>query len=86
MIRVRVFRAEKPAGVISLDGANQRIRPTGLLPDDEIDAIARDLNAGRITGLIGEHQWYRQATPFCPTDASKLCPCDSETCDVGVLP
>jgi hypothetical protein len=66
--------------MIRFNGAKRYVRPQGVLLDSEIDPIARDLEAGRITGLIGQYQWYRQATPFCPLDSATLCPCDREPC------
>jgi hypothetical protein len=48
--------------------------------DDSIDVIRKDLEAGRIAGLVIPYRWYRQATPYCRLDSAKLCPCDEEVC------
>jgi len=81
MIRVRLFRLEKPVGFIRFEEAGHHVRPEGLLPDDSLDAIRRDLKAGRVEGMVNLLHWYRQATPFCPLDPAKPCPCDAEICE-----
>jgi len=80
MIRVRLFMSGKPVGFVGLDEAKHRMRPEGALSDDSIDVIRKDLEAGRISGGIRPYQRYRQATPFCPLDSAKSCPCDEAIC------
>jgi hypothetical protein len=86
MIRVRLFRSERPAGFVSLDATGHHVRPKGVLPDAAVEKIRKDLALGRIAGQIGLCSWYRQATPFCPMDSAKPCPCDDETCSAATLP
>ena len=83
MVRVRLFRLQKSIGFVSLDQAGHRMRPEGVLPDDSVDVIRKDLEAGHITGLVGLCHWYRQAMPFCPLDSAKPCPCDDQICGVN---
>jgi hypothetical protein len=78
MVTVRLFRSEKAAGFIRFDEAKHRMKPEGVLPDDSIDVIRRELEAGRIAGVIGPYRWYRQATPFFPSDPAELRPCDKD--------
>lgn len=83
MIRVRLFRSERPVGFVSFDEVEHHMRPDGVLPDDEVEAIRKDLARGRIAGVVGLCNWYRQATPFCRLDATKPCPCEDEVCRAG---
>ena len=93
MMTVRLFAAQAPSGLIGFDDIGHRMRPAGLLSDDLVNAIRRDLEAGRIIGWICGHLWYRQATPYCPMDVAlpvgnvtKACPCDDEVCRLDALP
>jgi len=86
MIRVRLFSSQQPIGYLSLDDAGYRLRPVGLLRDDAIDAIRRDLKSARMAGVIGPYRWYRQATAFCPLEGAKPCPCDDLICRVDEAP
>jgi hypothetical protein len=83
MIRVRLFRSERPIGFLSLNEAGHHMRPEGMMPDDAVESIRKDLVLGRVAGLIGSWTWYRQATPFCPLDPAKACPCEDKVCQVG---
>ena len=68
MIVVRLFMSGKPVGFVGFDEAKHRMRPEGVLPDDSIDVIRKDLEAGRIAGVMGPYRWYRQASPFFPSE------------------
>jgi len=63
MIRVRLFRVEEPIGSVRFEEAGHHMRPKGLLPDNSLETIRRDLKAGRIEGMVDLYHWYRQATP-----------------------
>jgi hypothetical protein len=86
MMRVRLFSSRDPVGFIGFDEAKHRIRPQGVLTDDCVELIRKALEAGGMSGHIGAYQWYRQATPFCPLDSAKLCPCDDEVCGADAIP
>lgn len=86
MIRVRLFRLEKAIGIIRLEEARHRVRPEGVLGDESVAVIRKDLERGRIDGMVGLCHWYRQATPFCPLDSARLCPCDDEICRADAIP
>jgi len=86
MMRVRLFSSRNPVGFIALDEATHRMRPQSVLTDDCVGLIRKALEAGGMTGQIGHYQWYRQATPYCPMDSEKLCPCDDEVCGADALP
>jgi len=92
MMTVRLFLAQEPSGLVGFDDTGHRTRPAGILADDSVNAIRRDLEAGRIIGWICGHLWYRQATPYCPIDVAlpngsvrKPCPCDDELCRLDTL-
>ncbi len=80
MFRVAVFTSGKAAGFVRFDGAKHRMRLEGVLSSDSVDAIRKDVEAGRIRGYVGPYDWYRQATLICPLDSTTLCPCDKEVC------
>ncbi len=80
MLRVRLFRSQRPIGFVCFDEAGYHIRPEGLLSRGSVDAIRKDLDAGRLHGLVELCHWYRQATPFCPLDPAKPCPCRDPEC------
>ena len=80
MTRVRLFSSQQPIGFLRFDEAGHRLRPDGLLENDSVELIRRDLKRGQMAGLIGPYRWYRQATAFCPLDAAKPCPCDDSIC------
>ncbi len=82
MFRVGLFTSGKVAGFVRFDEAQHRMRPEGMLSRDSIDLIRKELEAGRVNGAIGSFHWYRQATPFCPLNPAKPCPCDEEICGV----
>ena len=85
MIRVRLFKIGTPVGVVRFEPDRQRrMRPAGVLTDDDAAAITSELESGRIRGSVGDYQWYRQATPLCPRDPAVLCPCDRPTCEAGI--
>ncbi len=85
MMRVRIFGMQRPVGFLSFNEAGHQLRPGGLLENESVDAIRRDLARGQVTGLIGPYRWYRQATVFCPIDATKRCPCDESVCPVDAV-
>lgn len=85
MTRVRLFSMQRPVGFLRFDDGGHRIRPAGLLENESVDAIRRELARGQVTGLIGPYRWYRQATVFCPVDAAKRCPCDESACPVDAV-
>ncbi len=86
MIRVRLFSPQQPVGFVRFDEAGHRVRPDGLLDDELVALIRKDLQRGQMSGLVGLYHWYRQATPFCPLDAAKPCPCDDSVCGVDGTP
>jgi hypothetical protein len=59
------------------------MRPEGVLPDGDVETIRKELARGRVAGGVGLCDWYRQATAFCPLDASKPCPCQDKVCRAG---
>ena len=92
MLTVRLFVSQEPSGLIGFDDTGHRMRPAGILSDDSVDVIRRDLEAGRMTGWICGYIWYRQATPYCPIDVdlpggdvAKPCPCGDDVCDLDAL-
>ena len=92
MVTVRLFRSQTPSGFIGFDDIGHRMMPTGILSDDLVNAIRRELESGSITGWIFGYYWYRQATPYCPMDVvspvghvAKLCPCNDPVCGLDAL-
>jgi hypothetical protein len=78
MVTVRLFTSKQGIGFIRFDEAKHQMEPEDMLPDDSIEVIREDLEAGRMNGLILSYRWYRQATPFFPSDSAKSCPCDED--------
>ncbi len=92
MMTVRLFLLQKSSGLIGFDDTSHRMRPPGVLSDDSVNAIRRELEEGYIAGWIGGHHWCRQATPYCPMDVAlpvghvrKPCPCDDEVCKLDAM-
>jgi hypothetical protein len=93
MMTVRLFTSQKPSGLVGLDDTGHRMRPAGILSDDLVDAIRRELDLGRITGWTCGYFWYRQATPYCPMDVAlpagdikRPCPCNDAVCRLDAMP
>jgi hypothetical protein len=80
MVTVRLFRALKRVGIVGFDEAGHRMRPVGVISDDLLDAIRREVQAGCTHGTSGDFRWYLQATPCCPLDRAKHCPCEDDVC------
>ena len=85
MMMVRLFLSQKPSGFVSFDDVGHRMRPAGILSDDSVDTIRRDLQAGCITGSICRYHWYRQGTPYCRMNVKKPCPCDDAVCGLDLI-
>jgi hypothetical protein len=80
MTRIRLFHLQKPAGFITFSESGCRMKPDGLVSDEQLDGLRRDLGAGSVAGKVDRYRWYRQPLPFCPDNAAKPCPCDDEVC------
>jgi hypothetical protein len=92
MITVRLFLSQKPSGFVGFDDTGHRMRPPGILSEDSVHAIRRELETGCVVGWVCGYNWYRQATPYCPLDAAlavgnvtKACPCEDEPCGLDAL-
>ena len=92
MATVRLFLSHTPSGLVGFDDTGHRMRPPGILSDDSVSTIRRELDAGYMNGWVCGYLWYRQAIPYCPMDValpvgkiSKPCPCDDEVCGLDVM-
>ncbi len=73
MITVRLFTSGKGVGFVHFDKRNRRMSPQGLLSDESIEVIRKDLEAGWISGWVCGYYWYRQAMPSgSPESASSV--------------
>jgi hypothetical protein len=67
MIKVAIFNGNPGAKYCEFeqglaDGRPQfKCDPEGLLSPAQIECIARELGEGRVSGVVGQLRWYRQA-------------------------
>lgn len=85
MMRIRLFLSRKPAGFATFSESGCQMRPAGILSDESADAVRRALNKGHTRGSIRQYDWYRQASPSCPLNDTKPCPCDDEVCGLDEI-
>lgn len=92
MTTIRLFLSQTPSGLVGFDDTGHRMRPQGILSDDSVNTIRRELESGCMTGWACGYIWYRQATPYCPVDVAlpdgkipKSCPCGDEVCGLDAV-
>ena len=67
MIKVAIFNGKPDAKYCEFErdhacGTPQyKCVPEGLLSPAQAECVARELSEGRISGVVGQFRWYRQA-------------------------